>query len=261
MAHPAKELVLGRVERDEPFVLGLDPGEQLGVAKGNTGEAGEEVEQVLVCPIPGGGGGSPADEDAQDLGAGPDLRADGEGIAGHPLFLRGLGRVAGHEARVDQVEGSTRVRARARDQRLDPGPRIPGRHGGDDPPDLAVAARNPGGETILALGEAGQLVVGREVELGGGLAGSHPVERGGERPDRRGQAARQGGGEQDDDERRDGDRDEEQGQQVGVGQPVAEDEHDPGEDGQRGDGGHQQGDRQADPEGEGRSHRASPSSR
>ena len=54
VAHAAQEVVLGGVELEQLLVLGLDRGEQLGVADGRGHLAREQLEQVLVGAAPSG---------------------------------------------------------------------------------------------------------------------------------------------------------------------------------------------------------------
>ena len=67
VADATQEIVLRRVELLEPPGLGLDLGEQLGVADGDRDLAREELEEVLIGDVPAARGGQVPDEDAEAL--------------------------------------------------------------------------------------------------------------------------------------------------------------------------------------------------
>ena len=111
MTHAAQELVLGRVELEQPGVLGLYLAKQLGVAQGHSHLAGEEVEKVLVGTLPGPGRGQMAGQDAECVAAGSNLGPNRPGIAGDRLLGRDRGRVHETQAAVDQAVDRARVQS------------------------------------------------------------------------------------------------------------------------------------------------------
>ena len=112
MAHAAQKVVLRSVQLLEPDVLVGDAREQLGVSQADADDRGEQLEEVLVGAIPAGGGRRVADDRTEGLGAGAEVRPDGQGIAGNALLGRDVRWVAQHDPGVDQPEREPGVRDR-----------------------------------------------------------------------------------------------------------------------------------------------------
>ena len=128
-------------------------------------------------------------QQAQRLRAGTKVRANRQGIAGDALFGGDVRRVAKHDPGVDQPEGGLCVRDREVDEAIGA---LTGRiraHRVDDARNLPVAANEVGGELVLALRESAQLVVREGRQRRVRVTGGDPVQRGGERPQWRGQAS------------------------------------------------------------------------
>ena len=95
MAYASQELVLGRVQLEQPGVLALDLAEELGVAQGHPDLAREQIEQILVGALPAARRRQVAGEDSHGLAAGTYVRSNRARVAGD-RFLQG------HRGRVDE---------------------------------------------------------------------------------------------------------------------------------------------------------------
>ena len=113
VAHAAQEVVLGGVELEELGVLGLDLGEELGIAQRDPDLGGEDLEEVLVGALPCPHGGQVPEQDADPLVAGAQVGPDGPGHARDPLLESHRRRIHEPDLRVDEPERLARVLARA----------------------------------------------------------------------------------------------------------------------------------------------------
>ena len=157
VADPAQEVVLGGVELEEPGVLGTDPFEQLGVPDRDPDLAGEQLEEVLVGPIPDHGsraGGRRAVRAARRRPGGRPGPA-----AARPGTRSSAGTVVEvdqEDPRVDHPKGRPGVIGGPADQPVDAVARRGRDERGEDPSELAVPALELGGEPVVALGETGR---------------------------------------------------------------------------------------------------------
>ena len=155
----AQEVVLGRVELPQALVLVVHAREQLGVAQAHADDRREQLEEVLVGALPARGGRGVAHQQAERLGpgakVGADRQRDRRGRAPRP----GCPWVAQHDPGVDHPEGRPGIGDREVHESVGALARRVGAHGVDHARHLPVAAKEVGGEPVLALGEAAQLVV------------------------------------------------------------------------------------------------------
>ena len=107
-------------------------------------------------------------------------------------------------------------------------------HAGQDPSELAVAPVECRGQAVVAVGEAGQLVVALDLDAGREVARLDPVDRRGDRTQRGGQVGREKVGKEDRDDYGDDGRQEEQAgdRRLRVGQALRDDDEE-AEDGER----------------------------
>ena len=154
-------------------------------------------------------------------------------------------RVAEDDPGVGQSQPLARVAGGVLEQAGRAVARRPSGDRGDRPLDLAVPAGEAGGQGLLLLGEAAELVVGEGRQGIGALAGGDPVEARAQRPQWRGDGADQEAAHGKPDEGRDDERGQHQGQDPAA--PV-DDEEEP-EERDREDGGdhRSQGDPGAQP--------------
>src|SRR3954471_13280562 len=92
VADATEEVVLRRIELEQLAVLGLDSGEQLGIPDRDGDLAGEELEQILIGPLPDPCRRQMSDEDPELLAAELEGGPDRERFAGDPLLGRDLAR-------------------------------------------------------------------------------------------------------------------------------------------------------------------------
>ena len=163
VADAAQELVLRLVQLDQPLPLALDLVEQLLVPNRDGDLAGVELEQVLVRCVPAAGRREVADEDPDALvGQGED-GPDRAQLAGDVLLDGHHRRVNELDAGVDHAERRARAPRRLRDESLQP---ITGRCLADreeDSAQLRVASLQRRREPVVALHEACQLVLARDL--------------------------------------------------------------------------------------------------
>ena len=189
VADAPEEVVLGGVELEELVVLELHRGEQLGVADRGGHLAGEELQQVLVGRLPAARRGQPPDQHAKVLTTRAQDRAQRPRDAGHDVLLRDRRRVIHHDGRIDQRERRRRVVGGPLDEGFDIVARRDLVDRGKDPPELPVAAQEVRRESVVAVGEACELVVAGDLDRGREVAGRDPVDRRRDRPQRGKQSA------------------------------------------------------------------------
>ena len=199
-----------------------------------------------------------ADDRAEGLGAGAEVRPDGQGVAGDALLGRDVRWVAEDDPGVDQPEGDPGVRdgevhqpvgALARRIRAD---RV------DDARHLAVSAQQVAGELALTLREAAQLVVREGRQRRARVARDDPVHRRSKRPERRRQAAGDDDRDPEAQQRGDHERGQQDAEDVAVGIRLARDHEEHAGDRQRCERADEHRGHDADPE---RDHVVSASSR
>ena len=213
VADAAQEVVLRRVELEELGVLRLDLGEQLGVPDRDRDLAREQLEQVLVGALPAPRRRQVSDQDAR--ASSPPARRTariGTRLAGDALLDRDrrAGRRGSTSASIIPNALRASWRPRAGDE-LEAVPRRAALDRREDPAELPVPPLEVGGEPVVALGEAGELVLARRRRSG---VERSPAEARStarrDRPQRRGQVRGEEPGEED---REDGRQDEDEEQQ------------------------------------------------
>ena len=256
VADPAQEVVLRGIELDQLAVLGLHGREQLRIPDGRRHRVGEQLEQVLVGRLPAAGGGQPPDEHADVRPTRAHHGPQRPRHAGHDLLFLDDGWVADDHRRVDQREHRRRVLHGPIDQRLHVVARRDLVDRRQDPPELPVAPPKVGGQSIVALGQARELVVARDADRRREIAHRHPVDGGRDGTEWRRQLVRERVGGEDREREHDGDGEQQQGTKRLVGredarQPSEDQDRDP-ERGERQHRGHDEGDREAGAEAQSR---------
>ena len=173
----AEEVVLGLVQRQEPRVLVLHPGVQLGVADGRGDLDREQLEQVLVGPFPAPRRRQVAHGDAQHLPRGREDGPHRPRLAGHDLLVRDLPGIHEPDVAVDHPEGRPGALARVPGQDVRPLVERRCRECVEDLPQLPVPPLQDPGEPVVALGQAAELVVAGQVQRGREVARGHPLDR------------------------------------------------------------------------------------
>ena len=185
-----------------------DPLEQLRVADGHPDLAREQLEQVLVGALPATGRRQVADEHAEPVLAGAQLRPDGQCLTRDALLDLDRRGVAKDDPRIDHPERGAGVLGRPADEPVDA---VAGRRGdqrGEDPAELPVAVLELSGEAVVALGETGQLIVSGDHDRRRQVAGRDPVDGRGDGAQRGRQVGGKREGDQDGQEGGDHDRQE-----------------------------------------------------
>ena len=192
MAHAAQEVVFRSVELDQLGVLGLDPGEQLGVPDRDGDLAGVQLEQVLIGPVPLPRRGEVAHDHAELFGADVEDGSNRQGLAGDPLLRRHRGGVDEEDLGVDQAERGPGI---ARGTAGDELGTVSGRAAlerFEDPPELAVPPLEVAGQPVVGLRQAGELVLAGDDDRRRQVAGRRPLDGSRDGP----QGCRQIGGQQ-----------------------------------------------------------------
>ena len=239
VADAAQEVVLRRVELDEPAVLGLDLGEQLGVADRDRDLAREQLEQVLVGALPAPRRRQVPDEHAEVLARRP--RSSARTGTGSPGTTSSIGISRGSTSSTPAVDHPERAR-RARRRRGARGTRA-ARRGVID----SIASRiRPSSSfrrcEIARRGGCGSRRGGRARRRPAARAAStrSPAETRStaarDRPQRRARSAARSGGEEDARDDRDGDREQQDARDAVESASLAgvrDEEHDDAEAGER----------------------------
>lgn len=164
VADPAQEVVLGRVQLQELLVLGLHLREQLRIPDRRRHLACEQLEQVLVGPLPAPRRRQSTDKDAEILAAGSKHRPKRTRDPGHDLLGLEVGGLAHDDDGVDQGEGGRRVGGRSIDQGRDAVPWRDLVDRREDPAALPIPAFEVRRESIVAVGQARQLVLASDLD-------------------------------------------------------------------------------------------------
>ena len=135
--------------------------------------------------------GSRPIEHADGVVADPQDGAQRAGLAGDDLLGRDLGRIDQDHLGIEHPEGRLGVERRLAGQELDAVARRGALDGRQDPPELAVAPLEVGGQAVVAVGEPGQLVVAGDPDRRREVAGGDAVDRRGDAAQRPGQVGRQ----------------------------------------------------------------------
>ena len=202
VADPAQEVVLRRVELEELGVLRLDPLVELGVADRDGDLAGEQFEQVLIGASPGPEWRHATQEQPDRLVAGPQDRAERAHLAGHHLLDGKVVRVAQEQAGLRQVEDPFCLGRPACHQESGAIADRDVRNRRVDLRHFTIAAVEVRGQAVVALGEARQLVVARDLDGRRQVAGRHAIDGRRDRPQWAGEIGGHEVGEEDRDEDR-----------------------------------------------------------
>jgi hypothetical protein len=254
VADAPQEVVLRRVQLEELDVLGLHPGEELCIPDRDRDLAREQVEEILVGALPATRRRQASEENADGLPPDAELRPNRPRLAGDALLQRDLTRVDEHNDGVDHAERLRRVACGTPGQPIDPVARRRGLDRVEDPAQLAVAPLEVRGEPVVALREAGEFILARDLDARREVAARHALDGRGDGAER----AREVRGEQVGDEhaqqRRNDDREQQQAAErrvAGARHDVAGEDDDP-EAAERKHRSRDQRQREARPEGDGR---------
>ncbi len=254
VADAAQEVVLGRVELEELRILGCDLAEQLGVADRHRKLAGEQLQEVLVRPLPGARGRQASHEHAQVFVTDPQDGSQRARFTGHDLVRRHRRRVPEDHGRIDHAKGGLGIEGSVADQEFHAVARRCGLDGGQDPAQLAIASLEVGGQAIVAVGEAGELVVAGHPDRRRQIAGRDSIHGGRDGPQRSSQVRGQEIRDEDREQHGDGQSEEQETGQARVDARPAkrrpDRENEQAERGHRQDRRQDQGEGQARPEAE-----------
>ncbi len=208
----AQEVVLLGVELDQPLVLGLHATSRSASRRATARLAANSSRRSWSAGSQRVVAGAWPTRTPATSPPGAQVGPDRLRLAGDALLVLQVVRVAEDDPGVGQSQPLARVAGGVLEQAGRAVARRPGGDRGDRPLDLAVAAGEAGGQVLLALGEAAELVVGEGRQRIGALAGGDPVEARAQRPQRRGDGADQEAAHGKPDEGRDDERGQHQGQ-------------------------------------------------